>query len=68
MADSRTINLAIVKELGFSATTTVNQLILQYDLFHLKKILIADSNPKKTKAFVTPVCESAACYCVNFKI
>lgn len=52
MADSETINLAIVRELGFSATTTVYQLILKYDLFHLKKILIADSNPKKTKAFV----------------
>lgn len=68
MADSETINLAIVRELGFSVTTTVYQLILQYDLFHLKKILIADSNPKKNKASVTPVCESAACYCVNFKI
>ena len=49
MADSETINLAIVRELGFSATTTVYQLILQYDLFHLKKILIADSDPKTIK-------------------
>ena len=57
MADSETIKVAIVRGLGFSATTTVYQLILHYDLFQLKKILIADSNPKKTEAFVTPMCE-----------
>ena len=56
VADSETISLAIVRELGFSVTTTVYQLMLQYDLFHFKKILIADSNPKKKLKLLLHLC------------